>query len=932
MAAYPTLYPAVGELNMAEGLDIEPALEPSQQEEMEIRRENNRHAVAETELPGYGADNHTAADSRNQINDPTIRRSTEVYGNRERKLQMARKLLMSDGSRIDYVLVYQLPELEADRNKVELALKRAPVQDEDKAIKNARKRVEFEAELAKKCRIEKEMGVDKRTVYVKIHAPFKVLLQEAEATRLKMPLSEEEHNERVELLGMDLATKTSKFCTAEYYIKKFKFLNFVDTGIPDDPEYYSATFRVDKLHEFRDCDNEEKFFSDSQRALLTYSILDSVRYAKKEGQIGIKRLINNATYTDCFPLHDGPFEEDPERESRNRRLLYDQWGKLFKFYRKQPHDLIRNYFGEKVAIYFVWLGYYTRALIPVSIIGILIFLYGLGTFQDQLDAKELCSMNMTMCPLCDSCDTWFLQESCTAYKFAWVFDNGATIVFAFIMAIWASVFLDFWKRTNARVAYNWDLRDFDEEEPDRPQFKGVGTRKNPITGEMEKYYPKSRRWMKVAGAVAVVVSMLALVIMVLISVIVYRLAVRVALFKSSDDPNSSARKNSGIASAITASILNLISILILNMIYGKLAIVLTDWENHRKESAYESALAFKFFLFQFVNSYASLFYVAFFKGQDPGYPGNYNTFFGYRQDECPEYGCLLELTIQLSIIMVGKQTINNIQEVGIPLVKAWLKKRKSSKTHKENKLLPWEDEFVNLEPYPRLGMFYEYLEMIIQFGFVTLFVAAFPLGPLFALGNNILEIRVDAGKLCNVYRRPPATRAANIGVWEGVLTFVSIFSVLTNGLVIAITSSYITKKVYDDRFHTRSGYINITHPISPEPGAVCHYASLRDPDGHKGSFFYEVWATRLGFLLIFEHAVFITKFIVQYIIPDVPADIVLKTKREAFLAKQALEGKLSEPDKRKLEELKEETAEQNGGLTTQIANAQSLADDSDDDA
>ena len=37
-------------------------------------------------------------------------------------------------------------------------------------------------------------------------------------------------------------------------------------------------------------------------------------------------------------------------------------------------------------------------------------------------------------------------------------------------------------------------------------------------------------------------------------------------------------------------------------------------------------------------------------------------------------------------------------------------------------------------------LFNEYLEIVIQFGFITIFVAAFPLAPLFALINNILEI------------------------------------------------------------------------------------------------------------------------------------------------------------------------------------------------
>jgi hypothetical protein len=37
------------------------------------------------------------------------------------------------------------------------------------------------------------------------------------------------------------------------------------------------------------------------------------------------------------------------------------------------------------------------------------------------------------------------------------------------------------------------------------------------------------------------------------------------------------------------------------------------------------------------------------------------------------------------------------------------------------------------------GAFFAYI--VIQYGFVTLFVAAFPLAPLLALINNVFEIR-----------------------------------------------------------------------------------------------------------------------------------------------------------------------------------------------
>ena len=57
---------------------------------------------------------------------------------------------------------------------------------------------------------------------------------------------------------------------------------------------------------------------------------------------------------------------------------------------------------------------------------------------------------------------------------------------------------------------------------------------------------------------------------------------------------------------------------------------------------------------------------------------------------------------------------------------------------------------------------------VIQYGFVTIFVAAFPLAPLCALINNILEIRLDAFKFTARWKRPVAARAQDIGKTNAV--------------------------------------------------------------------------------------------------------------------------------------------------------------------
>ena len=69
---------------------------------------------------------------------------------------------------------------------------------------------------------------------------------------------------------------------------------------------------------------------------------------------------------------------------------------------------------------------------------------------------------------------------------------------------------------------------------------------------------------------------------------------------------------------------------------------------------------------------------------------------------------------------------------------------------------------------------------MIQFGFITIFVAAFPLAPFFALANNIFEIRIDSNKLVCETRRPIAERAQDLGVWFNILEAVAKIAVISN--------------------------------------------------------------------------------------------------------------------------------------------------------
>lgn len=64
------------------------------------------------------------------------------------------------------------------------------------------------------------------------------------------------------------------------------------------------------------------------------------------------------------------------------------------------------------------------------------------------------------------------------------------------------------------------------------------------------------------------------------------------------------------------------------------------------------------------------------------------------------------------------------------------------------------------------GLFAEYIELLVQFGYLSLFSCVYPLTAVLLLINNLTEIRSDAYKICKLFRKPFSPPAANMGVWQ----------------------------------------------------------------------------------------------------------------------------------------------------------------------
>ncbi|XP_029974519.1 anoctamin-7 [Salarias fasciatus] len=732
---------------------------------------------------------------------------------------------------------------------------------------------------------KEETANEKKTIhFLKLHAPWDVLVFYAEELCLRAPLQAQPH--------LDLNTSArvlSRLCIP----------NVMKESVPNRPlDYYTCAFRNSKMNRFLGCENRETYFNNTQRQRVVYEILARAVYGKrKRAEVGVERLVNEGAYSAAFPLHEGPFElpkyEISPDELNQRQVLYYYWARWWKWCKYQPLDHIREYFGEKIAFYFAWLGFYTAWLLPAAVMGTLVFVSGVMSMSSNTPAKEICDSggSYLMCPLCKTCKAWNMSDICTMAKLGYLFDHPGTVFFSVFMSFWAVTFLEYWKRKMATLAHHWDCMDFhEEEERPRPEFAAMAPtmEENPVTGVKEPYFPEKTRLSRMFTGSMVIIMMMCVVMIFLVTVVMCRGIISVMMFRTGSPV---LRTEAGTIANISSSIVNLGLILLMGRVYTALAEQLTKWEMHRTQTQYENAFIFKVFIFQFVNFYSSPFYVAFFKGRFVGYPTNYGTLFGMRNEDCGPGGCLIELAQQLFIIMVGKQLINNIQEFILPKVKAWQQKRTLAKVLGKKSQEPrrWEEDYQLVECE---GLFEEYLEMVLQFGFITIFVAAFPLAPLFALLNNWVEIRLDAHKFVCEYRRPVAERAQNIGVWFNILEALSHLSVIANAFLIAFTSDFLPRLLYQYKFdNDLNGYVNFTlahAPLNYTEYPMCRYKAFRDNDGNHTLFYWELLAVRLGFIIAFEHVVFFVLRAIDWIVPDVPESLELKIKRERYLAKQAL--------------------------------------------
>jgi hypothetical protein len=208
-----------------------------------------------------------------------------------------------------------------------------------------------------------------------------------------------------------------------------------------------------------------------------------------------------------------------------------------------------------------------------------------------------------------------------------------------------------------------------------------------------------------------------------------------------------AHSSTYAVSSYVASILNTLQITIFNMIYSQVAKLLTNAENHRTDTKYEDSLIVKMFVFQFINSFASFFFIAFIASnldRPSTVPHNY-------RGQCGAENCMQPLCINLAIIFGSRLTVTNMLDIAIPYYNHTSKIKKETKGVTEGtKLSPAENDYM-LMPYDNIiDNINSFADTAVQYGFTLLFITAFPIASFMSFVNTYAKVKFQTWKLCTV--------------------------------------------------------------------------------------------------------------------------------------------------------------------------------------
>lgn len=388
----------------------------------------------------------------------------------------------------------------------------------------------------------------------------------------------------------------------------------------------------------------------------------------------------------------------------------------------QPLPVLREYFGERLAFDHAWTGTYCKAIVPLALFSIAIFLVRRASWALGLH----------------------------------IFHDRQVISGSIVILLWGAVAHNLWIREKLFFIELWDLQEGDSREKTsrkkftRPEF--IGDEGPSIADQRvdDLHFPKSW-WLKLETR-----KLIAFFITMQLCVCVATYVLTLVEARRGDF--------SLLDSAMLCGFIK-----VSELLFNLLAAPLTQWENHKYQNDFYNSIAVKTFMFQFVNYYWWFVCLCF-----------YQKLKGF----CPAMGCFETLQQQLRRVVLfnlaysaGEQAAHHLF---VKLQCWWASRGRRGGSRGSDSVTGAEEQsrYVTVGTREHIDSM---MQRVMALGYIIFFGAIEPLIVPAIWLMFVVHLRMESWLLTTSKQRPWPTTATGLGAWEDATEFMlrvsTIFSV-----------------------------------------------------------------------------------------------------------------------------------------------------------
>ena len=330
-----------------------------------------------------------------------------------------------------------------------------------------------------------------------------------------------------------------------------------------------TAFKKDRAHQF------QSFSATESQKIIIDGILGK--------ELDFANLTDNEVIIDHFPLHKRKLI-DKMQYSFKKSYQKLKWAFLFGGWEKymEPVNMIRNYYGESYAFEYAFLIHYQGWLQIPTFFGLILFIYQIVRF---------------------------FQTG----NFVLAVDSPYNSIFGLFVTFWAVLFVESWRQKQKMIQFLWGCEDnsFQSVDERTDQFKFYNVY-NPQTDHLIKRATQ----MPVALKRFYTITVYTTLALVIASMSIYQWLIAQTIIPIDENGNeignfSEEEKAQKRNLSIVINTVYSIVILVLGIVYNKIALDETDAENWRYKQQYVDRLVDKLFRFNIFNYYFPMMLVGF---------------------------------------------------------------------------------------------------------------------------------------------------------------------------------------------------------------------------------------------------------------------------------------------------------------------------------